>query len=84
MKRLIEYISRFLKETIWKERRNARRAVRFFTRMVQVSFLVAKGFFDDKCFLRASALAYVTLLTTVHKSTMMPTATSDFKLVSAT
>ncbi len=65
MRKLVESIETFLKDTIWLERRGAEEAVGFGVRMLRVVFLVAKGFYDDKCFLRASGLAFTTVLSLV-------------------
>ena len=65
MRNLVETIERFLRETIWLERRGSRKAVRFGIRTLRVVFLVGKGFYDDKCFLRASGLAFTTVLSLV-------------------
>ncbi len=65
MSELIKRASIFLRETIWFERRETRRAWGFLRRLLQVSFLVGKGFLDNKCFLRASALSYTALLSLV-------------------
>ena len=67
-KGIIEAVSRFFEEGIWLERRESRKVGRFFLRLLQVSVLVAKGFLDNKCFLRASALAYTTLLPALQGS----------------
>jgi membrane protein len=65
MKGLIESVSKFLRETMWFERKETRKLVRFLVRILQVSFLVGRGFLDNKCFVRASALAFTTLLSIV-------------------
>lgn len=62
MKEKLNAIITFLGRTIWLERRGARKAVGFSTRLLRVVVLVGKGFYDDKCFLRASGLAFTTLL----------------------
>jgi len=64
-KGIADRVATFLRETIWRERRERRRLGRFLFRLLQVSFLVGKGFLDNKCFLRASALSYTTLLSLV-------------------
>jgi len=65
MRNAVDTIEKFLKETIWLERRGAEKAVGFGIRTLRVVFLVAKGFYDDKCFLRASGLAFTTVLSLV-------------------
>jgi membrane protein len=63
--KIVDSVTAFLKETIWRERAERRKLVRFLFRLLQVSFLVGKGFLDSKIFLRASALSYTTLLSLV-------------------
>ncbi|MCD6404826.1 MAG: YihY/virulence factor BrkB family protein [Planctomycetes bacterium] len=65
MSRLVDAVGKFLRETIWLETRGARRLVRLFTRLLRVCVLVGKGFYDNNCFLRASALSFTTILSLV-------------------
>ncbi len=65
MSKLVDTIGTFLRETIWMERNGARRMARFFTHGLQVCVLVARGFYDNQCFLRASALSFTTILSLV-------------------
>jgi membrane protein len=58
--------SRFLADDLWTvELSGLSAAMRGVYRAVRVSFLTAVGFFNDRCALRASSLAYVTVLSLV-------------------
>ena len=65
MKSFTEKAWDFVTDAVWRERKHMRGSAGYLLKTVQVSFLVAKGFLDDKCFLRASALSYTTLLSLV-------------------
>lgn len=63
--KIVDSVTAFLKETIWREQAGRKRLMRFLYGLLQVSFLVGKGLFDSRIFLRASALSYTTLLSLV-------------------
>lgn len=63
--RLVTRAYRYFHEDIWRDERELP-APRFVVlRVLRIVFIVAKGFADDMCFLRASALTYTTLLALV-------------------
>ncbi len=62
--KLLYKIKRLVFHDIW-EMQAPHRLGKFFHRQLRIFFIVAKGFVDDRCLLRASALTYITLLSIV-------------------
>lgn len=63
---MINKISRFIKTDLWRIRLAAVSPVKsFFIRLLRTVVLAVRGFDEDKCSLKASALTYYTLLSIV-------------------
>ena len=65
MQKIVDTVTRFIRETVWLERRGVKGAWGFLWRLLRVCVMVGRGFYDDNCFLRASGLAFTTLLSEV-------------------
>ncbi|MHC4713359.1 MAG: YihY/virulence factor BrkB family protein [Planctomycetota bacterium] len=65
MQKIVDTVTRFVRETVWLERRGVKGAWGFLWRLLRLCIMVGRGFYDDKCFLRASGLAFTTLLSLV-------------------
>ena len=72
MKHFFTSIRKFLVEDLWKAPLHLEKGVRFFIARVLRSILYAmRGFYEDLCLLRASALTYYTLMTLVPVVAML-------------
>ncbi len=72
MTRLVSQIMSFLKNDLWKIRLEQRPAMKaFFVKQLRVVVLAVRGFDEDKCSLKASAMTFYTLLSIVPVAAMM-------------
>ena len=63
---IIERVKRFVAEELWQLDLQAAGSLhRFVLRQVRMGIMVVRGFLDDRCMLRASALTYTTMLAIV-------------------
>lgn len=66
MKRIVSRVRGFVTRDIWRIRaRDLPRAKSFFIRQLRILVLSVRGFFADRCHLRASALTFYTLMAVV-------------------